>query len=90
MQHTQKIVKFVGIESIDHPSTTEHAGWTTCSIGIQCDLLAAAPLQKLTTVEEIFVTDNEDDINAGKADVGAREADLDTSFQLSQEDTTTE
>lgn len=53
----------------------------TRSIAIQCDLLAAAPLPKLTSeptsVEESFSTDTE-------------EADLDTSFQLIQEDTTTE
>ena len=64
------------------PSTIEQTVPATCSIGIQCDLLAAAPLQKLTSesisaVEESLSTDNE-------------EADLDTSYQLIQEDTTTE
>ena len=53
-----------------------------CSIGIQCNLLAVAPLQKLggesipVPVEESLSTDNE-------------EADLDTSYQLIEEDTTT-
>ena len=53
----------------------------THSIGIQCDLLAAAPLSVLTSkpisVEESLSTDTE-------------EADLDTSYQLTHEDTTTE
>ena len=53
----------------------------TRSIGIQCDLLAAAPLSVLTnkpiSVEESLSTDTE-------------EADLDTSYQLTHEDTTTE
>ena len=52
----------------------------TCSIEIQCNLLTAAPLQKFGTEsleEPISTTDTE-------------ETDLDTSFQLIQEDTTTE
>ena len=54
----------------------------TRSIGIQCDLSAATPLSVLTnkpiSVEESpLSTDTE-------------EADLDTSYQLTHEDTTTE
>ena len=52
----------------------------TCSIGIQCDLLAVAPLQKFGTesLEEPLSTSDTEG------------ADLNTSFQLIQEDTTTE
>ena len=73
----------------------------TCSIGIQYDLLAAAPLQKLpresaTTV--VYATDNEEvDFNTGDTDHATMEADhntggadLGTFYQLSQEDTATE
>ena len=52
----------------------------TRSIGIQCDLLVAVPLHKFGTEfpeEPLSTSDTE-------------EADLDTSFQLTQEDTTTE
>ena len=51
----------------------------TCSIGIQCDFLAAAPLQKFGTesLEEPLSTSDTEG------------ADLDASFQLIQEDTTT-
>lgn len=54
------------------------------SIGVQCNLLAAPSLQKLSKAEEEIdqhiISDPED------ADL----TDLDTSFQMSQEDTTTE
>ena len=54
------------------------------SIGVQCNLLAVPPLQKLSKAEEEIdrqiISDSED------ADV----TDLDTSFQTIQEDTTTE
>ena len=52
----------------------------TCSIGIQGDLLAAAPLHKFGTksLEEPLSTSDTEGTN------------LDTSFQLIQEDTTTE
>ena len=52
----------------------------TRSIGIQCDLLAAVPLQKFGTecLEESLSTSD------------TEEGDLDTSFQFTQEDTTTE
>ena len=49
-------------------------------IGIQCDLLAAVPFQKFGTesLEEPLSTSD------------SEEGDLNTSFQLTQEDTTTE
>ena len=52
----------------------------TRSIGIQCDLLAAVRLQKFGTesLEEPLSTSD------------TEEGDLDTSFQLTQEDITTE
>jgi len=55
---------------------------TVQSIGVQCNLLAAPPLQKLKVQEDSdrHTSDPED------TDL----TDLDTSFQLSQEDTTTE
>ena len=71
----------------------------TCSVGIQCDLLAVAPLQKLpkgsaTATIEYGIGDEEVDLDTGdanvEADLNTRDADLDTSYQLSQEDTTTE
>ena len=51
-----------------------------CSIGIQCDPLAAVPLQKFGTesLEKPLSTSD------------TEEADLNISFQLAQEDTTTE
>ena len=59
------------------------------SIGVQCNLLAAPPLKKLSKVpnalEESFTTDPED------TDMGDHEeTDLDSSFQTTQDDTTTE
>ena len=80
--HATNILEIMIIAGNEQPSITEQTVPATCSIGIQCDLLAAAPLQKLTSesisaVEESLSTDNE-------------EADLDTSYQLIQEDTTTE
>ena len=55
------------------------------SVGVQCNLLAAPSLQKLSKVQEEpldqhLISDSED------TDV----TDLDTSFQTIQEDTTTE
>ena len=62
-----------------------HAETMTCitqpdvhSIGIQCNLLAAPPLKKIQYKEEEFPHSEEE------------ETDLDTSFCVSQEDTTTE
>lgn len=63
----------------------------TCSIGIQCDLLAAAPLKKLTsTSNDNKEADHNTRDAAWDADRNTEDADLDTSYQLSQEDTTTE
>lgn len=74
----------------------------TRSIGIQCDLLAAAPLQKIpkepVATKIVYMAENEeDDLDTAGADYCIMEddhntgdADLDTSYQLSQEDTTTE
>ena len=82
-----------------HISTIEIVQHETCSVGIQCDLLAVAPLQKLpkgsaTATVGYEIGDEEVDLDTGDADVEAdhntRDADLDTSYQLSQEDTTTE
>ena len=90
-------MKIIKIAGTDQPSFTEQvepeqvepeqvdpvqAEPEMCSIGIQCNLLAIAPLQKRPMsesipVEESISTDNE-------------EADLDTSYQLIEEDTTTE
>ena len=80
--HTANTLEIIIIAGNEQPSITEQTIPVTCSIGIQCDLLAAAPLQKLTSesisaIEESLSIDNE-------------EADLDTSYQLIQEDTTTE
>jgi len=68
---------------------------------VQCDLLAAAPLQKIpkdplaTTI--VYRAENEeDDLDTAGGDYCIMAADhstggdLDTSYQLSQEDTTTE
>jgi len=74
----------------------------THSQEVQCDLLAAAPLQNFAKMpgptKIVYSTGNEeDDVNTTGADyciMGADHntggADLDTSYQLSQEDTTTE
>ena len=84
-------MKIIKIAGTDQPSFTEQvepeqvdpvqAEPEMCSIGIQCNLLAVAPLQKPMSesipVEESLSIDNE-------------EADLDTSYQLIEEDTTTE
>ena len=89
-------MKIIKITGTDQPSFTEQvepeqvepeqvdpvqAEPEMCSIGIQCNLLAVAPLQKPMSesipVEESLSTDN-------------KEADLDTSYQLIEEDTTTE
>ena len=51
------------------------------SIGNQCNLLAVPPLKKLQC---------KDDITEESLPSEAEETDLDTSFHLSQEDTTTE
>ena len=51
------------------------------SIGIQCNLLAVPPLKKLQC---------KDDITEESLPSESEETDLDTSFHLSQEDTTTE
>ena len=51
------------------------------SIGIQCNLLAAPPLRKLQSLED--VTDE-------SLPSEVEETDLDTSFYISQEETTTE
>ena len=64
---------FVGIDTCEVQVETR-------SIGIQCDLLAAAPLQKFAT-ESL-----EESLSTGDSEEG----DLDTYFQLTQEDTTTE
>ena len=53
------------------------------SIGIQCNLLSAPPLHKLTKAEDQQETDISDQEDTDIID-------LDTSFQISQEDTTTE
>ena len=83
----------------DHISTIELAQHKTCSIGIQCNFLAVAPLQKLpnesaTTTTEYANGNEEVELDTGDADVEAdhntRDANLDTSYQLLQEDTTTE
>ena len=52
------------------------------SIGIQCNLLAAPPLKKLQQYDE--------DIIEESLPSETEETDLDTSFHISQEDTTTE
>ena len=66
----------------------------TYSIGIQCDLLAAAPLQKLpreSTTTVVYATDNEKvDLDTGDPDHNTMVADLDTSYLFSQQDTTPE
>ena len=82
-----------------HISTIELAQHETCSIGIQCDLLAVAPLQRLhkgsaTAAIEYAIGDKEVDLDTGDTDLevdhNTRDVDLDGSYQLSQEDTTTE
>ena len=55
---------------------------TVKSIGTQCDLLDAPPLQRLpqvTSLDDSFVTETE-----------TEETDMDTSFHSNQEDYTTE
>ena len=52
------------------------------SVGIQCDLLAAPPLKKLQY--------KEDDIIEESLPSETKGANLDTSFYISQDDTTTE
>ena len=73
----QKSVIILGTDQL----FTEQVRQETRSIGIQCDILAAAPLPILTSkpisVEASLSTDTE-------------EAGLNTSFQLTHEDTTTE
>ena len=78
-KNTNKIGKIAGT---DQPSNTGQVQQETHSIGIQCNLLAAAPLQKLTSSETISAEES--------LSTDTEEADLDTSFQLTQEDTTTE
>ena len=51
------------------------------SIGIQCNVLAAPPLKKLQYKEDLI----EESLPSE-----TEETDLDTSFHISQEDTTTE
>ena len=51
------------------------------SIGIQCNLLAVPPLKKLQCTDDIIEESLPSEVE---------ETDLDNSFQLSQEDTTTE
>ena len=53
------------------------------SVGIQCDLLAVPPLKKLSSTQE--ETDHLSD-----TDDAADLTDLDTSYQISQEENTTE
>ena len=81
-------MNFVGT---DHVSTIDVVQHATCSVGIQCDLLAVAPLQKLpkgsaTATIEYGIGDEEVDLDTGDANVEAdhntRDADLDTSYQL--------
>ena len=55
------------------------------SIGIQCNLLAVPPLKKLQCTDDII-----EDIIEESLPSEVEETDLDNSFQLSQEDTTTE
>ena len=66
---TQNLGAFSTIELVQHE---------TCSVGIQCDLLAVAPLQKLpkgsaTATIGYEIGDEEVDLDTGDADV---EADL--------------
>ena len=75
----KKIGKIAGT---GQPSNIGQVQREACSIGIQCDLLVAAPLQKLTSSESLSVEES--------LSTDTEEADLDTSFQLTQEDTTTE
>lgn len=58
------------------------------SIGVQCNLLAAPPLQKLSKAEEIDQHQQNEHIISDSEDTDV--TDLDTSFQTIQEDTTTE
>ena len=55
------------------------------SIGIQCNLLEAPPLQKLETEQDYPSDSKAESITSDPEDT-----DLDTSFQIIQEDTTTE
>ena len=57
----------------------------TRSIGVQCDLLAAPPLKKLTRQSDFESSTS--DTCTEDTDLGT---DLDTSFQIIHEDTTTE
>ena len=86
-------MNFIGTGDI---STIEIVQHEICSVGIQCDLLAVAPLQKLpkgsatvTATIGYEIGDEEVDLDTGDADVEAdhnsRDTDLDTSYQLSQE-----
>ena len=63
---------------------TEYQVHSVQSIGVQCNLLAAPPLQKLK-VQDLEYSDQ---YTSEPEDTDL--TDLDTSFQLSQEDTTTE
>ena len=79
-------MNFIGT---DHISNIKLVQQETCSVGIQCDLLAVASLQKLpkgsaTATIGYEIGDEEVDLDTGDADV---EADHN---QLSQEDTTTQ
>ena len=74
-------------------STMEFAQHETCSIGIQCYLLAVAPLQKLhkgsaTAAIEYAIGDKEVDLDTGDTDLevdhNTRGADLNASYQLSE------
>ena len=67
------MVNFIGT---DHISTIELEQHATYSVGIQCDLLAVAPLQKLPkrsakATIEYEIGDEEVDLNTGDADVEA-------------------
>ena len=63
---------------------TEYQVQSVQSIGVQCNLLAAPPLQKF----EVQDLQYSDQYTSESEDTDL--TDLDTSFQLSQEDTTTE
>ena len=55
------------------------------SVAIQCNLLAVPPLQKLVRKQDILRDSNAKSITSEPEDT-----DLDSSFQIIQEDTTTE